>query len=408
MSSIRDTLESKLTRFEELERQMNDPAVQADGSKMSVVAREHGSLAKLATKYRRFKALVEEVSALKEMAEKGMLPEPGAEGRFNVPAVEKHLESKDRAEITEALKFLTDRYYTSVERYGGAGRDLVQLSVRLGTDPNGYSHFFTLDHIHAQAIAALAKGDAASLAELRTALARLEVGMIESGRVDIAEWGKSIGQAQVDPKSEVYKWIVESGVFPKDFFYHAFLKAPEPPKKVDAPPAPAPVAPPPKKPISVVVAVGENFVIGGNGKMPWDIKSELEGFKEDTIGGTLIMGRKTFESIGRLLPGRTMIVVTRQASYDAGGAKVASSIEEAIELANDAEEAFVIGGEELFRYALPLAKRFYQTVVHARPEGDTFFPEWDPSHWRLVEEEHHPTDEKNSAACTFRIWERAG
>ncbi|MBW3599799.1 MAG: dihydrofolate reductase [Planctomycetes bacterium] len=160
--------------------------------------------------------------------------------------------------------------------------------------------------------------------------------------------------------------------------------------------------------LSLIAAVAENGVIGLDGDMPWRLPADLRRFRRVTMGKPVIMGRRTYESIGHMLPGRTMIVVTRQSNYDAGDATTAPSLEHALELTRDADEAFVIGGENLFRLALPLADRFYQTVVHATPEGDTFFPEWNQAEWRLVEEVHHPADEKNSAACTFRVWERSG
>ena len=158
--------------------------------------------------------------------------------------------------------------------------------------------------------------------------------------------------------------------------------------------------------LSLIAAVAENGVIAADGEMPWRLPVDLSRFRRETMGRPVIMGRRTFESIGKMLAGRTMVVVTRQADYNAGEAATAPSLERALEMVKDHEEVFVIGGENLFRLALPSANRFYETVVHARPEGDTFFPEWYPTEWRLIEEEHHAADEKNTAPCTFRTWER--
>jgi dihydrofolate reductase len=158
--------------------------------------------------------------------------------------------------------------------------------------------------------------------------------------------------------------------------------------------------------LSLIVAVAENGVIGNRGELPWRLSADLRRFRKLTMGHAVIMGRKTYESLGRPLPGRTMIVITRQRDYAAGDALVAASLEDALQLADRDDEPFVIGGAEIFRAALPQADRIYQTIVHARPEGDTFLPDWDPGEWRIVLEESHGADEKNEFDCTFRVWER--
>jgi dihydrofolate reductase len=158
--------------------------------------------------------------------------------------------------------------------------------------------------------------------------------------------------------------------------------------------------------LAMIVAIAENGVIGRRGDMPWRLSADLRRFRELTMGHCIIMGRKTFESIGRPLPGRTMIVLTRQPNYDAGEARVASTWDEALALAAGDDQPFVIGGADVFAMALPQTRRIYQTVVHARPEGDTYFPSWDETEWRAVEERYHPADEKNSSPTTFRILER--
>lgn len=157
--------------------------------------------------------------------------------------------------------------------------------------------------------------------------------------------------------------------------------------------------------LSLIVAVAENGVIGHQGGMPWRLSADLRRFVGLTMGHHLIMGRKTYESIGRPLPGRTMVVITRQPHYDAGEALVACSLEEALRLAGDDPEPLVIGGEEIFRLALPKIDRIYLTIVHDRPAGDVHFPPWNENEWRVITEEHYPADAKNSAPTTFRVLE---
>ena len=159
--------------------------------------------------------------------------------------------------------------------------------------------------------------------------------------------------------------------------------------------------------ISLIVAMAQNQVIGRGGSLPWRLSADLKRFKTLTMGHSLAMGRKTFESIGRALPGRTSIVITRQADYCARpGVLVAPSLNSAIELAADDTELFVIGGGEIYRLAVPLAERMYVTLVDAEVAGDTFFPEVNLTEWRLVEQSHHAADEKNEYPHRFCIYER--
>lgn len=162
--------------------------------------------------------------------------------------------------------------------------------------------------------------------------------------------------------------------------------------------------------ISIIVAVAENGVIGRGGQLPWRLSADLQRFKQLTMGHTIIMGRRTWESIGRALPERKMIVVTRQPDYqieDAGVAK-AASLSEAIETARAAgdEEAFVIGGAELYREALTTADRLYYTRVLAAVEGDTQFPAINWTKWRLIESTEQPASVKNDYPCIFEVYER--
>lgn len=158
--------------------------------------------------------------------------------------------------------------------------------------------------------------------------------------------------------------------------------------------------------LSLIVAVAENGVIGRGGQLPWRLSADLRRFRQLTMGHHVIMGRKTFESIGRPLPGRKLVVLSRQPEFRAPEAVIVPDWQAATAAVADDTEPFVIGGADVFRAALPHVDRIYLTVVHDRPEGDTWFPAWDESDWRIVSEEHHPADEKNSADSTFRVLER--
>lgn len=138
---------------------------------------------------------------------------------------------------------------------------------------------------------------------------------------------------------------------------------------------------------AVIVAMGENGVIGLEGGMPWRIPADLKHFKAITMGKPIIMGRKTHESIGRALPGRTNIVITRQADYEAEGAEVADSMDAALAIAGDAEEAMIIGGAEIYRAALPIADRILITEVASAPQGDVYFPRFERDDWNETSRE---------------------
>ncbi|MBI4385360.1 dihydrofolate reductase [Candidatus Parcubacteria bacterium] len=161
--------------------------------------------------------------------------------------------------------------------------------------------------------------------------------------------------------------------------------------------------------ISIIAAVAENGVIGRNGDIPWRLKSDLQRFKRLTYGKTVIVGRKTHESIlrrlGHPLEGRRTIVVTRNSSY-ASECEVAHSFEEALERARNVGEVFVIGGAELFAEALVIGDQLYLTEVHVAPEGDASFPRWAKVLWREVSKEEIPQDGENEYATTFVIYER--
>jgi dihydrofolate reductase len=158
--------------------------------------------------------------------------------------------------------------------------------------------------------------------------------------------------------------------------------------------------------LSLIVAVSENRVIGRRGELPWRLSSDLRRFKRLTMGHHLLMGRKTFESIGRLLPGRTSIVMTRQAGWNVSGALVAHSIDHALRMIGEDDELFVIGGAEVFRLAVPRVDTLYMTFVHAIVEGDVVFPALDLDQWNLVEEKRYWADERNEFDYSFRTYQR--
>ena len=159
--------------------------------------------------------------------------------------------------------------------------------------------------------------------------------------------------------------------------------------------------------VSIIVAVADNDVIGRDGGLPWHLPADLKRFKRLTSGHQMVMGRRTWDSIGRRpLPGRPTIVVSRDPSFVAEGAQVARSVEEALELAAGADEVFIAGGEAIYRAALPVADRIYLTRVHACFDGDTHFPAFDANDWQVVVEERHEPDEKNPYAHTFLVYER--
>ncbi len=164
--------------------------------------------------------------------------------------------------------------------------------------------------------------------------------------------------------------------------------------------------------ISLVVAVSENGVIGAGGDMPWRLSSDLKQFKQITLGKPVVMGRKTFESIGRPLPGRVNIVVSRQTGYHIAGAtvvrNVASGMAFATKAAHDAggDEVCVIGGGEIYRQTLDKADRVYKTEVHVRVEGDTYFPALEPAEWTEVQRVRHGADKSDSCDYSFVVYER--
>ena len=155
--------------------------------------------------------------------------------------------------------------------------------------------------------------------------------------------------------------------------------------------------------------MSENGVIGRGNALPWHLPADLKRFKQLTTGHTIIMGRKTFESIGKPLPGRRSIVITRNMKWKApSGVEVAHDLDGALQTARSGgnQEIFIIGGAEIFRQALPLADRIYLTLVLAMMAGDAKFPEINPSHWELLETTNREADGDNAYAMSFQVYER--
>ena len=160
--------------------------------------------------------------------------------------------------------------------------------------------------------------------------------------------------------------------------------------------------------ISAIVAVSQNGIIGKNGHLPWHLSADLKRFKALTSGHTILLGRKNYGDIGRPLPNRTNIVLTRDASFSAPGCTVCHTLAEALDFARKAgePELFIIGGAQIYAQALPLADRFYLTRVFRAYEGDTHFPEWDEAQWRLLSSESFASGANYPYPFAFETYER--
>jgi dihydrofolate reductase len=160
--------------------------------------------------------------------------------------------------------------------------------------------------------------------------------------------------------------------------------------------------------LSLLVAADENNLIGNQNKLPWHLPDDLKYFKNITWGMPIIMGRKTFESVGKPLPGRQNIVITRNPDWNHKGVDVVHDIEESINLAEKRNvlEVFIIGGAEIFKTSFKKAGRIYMTRIHHRFEGDAYFPPVDEKEWRLTKEIFRAPDEKNLYAHSFQVWEK--
>ena len=158
--------------------------------------------------------------------------------------------------------------------------------------------------------------------------------------------------------------------------------------------------------LSIVVAISANNAIGKDNQLLWHLPADLKHFKEITSGHTIIMGRKTYDSIGRPLPSRRNIVITRKADLQIENVEVANSLEEAISLCENEEEVFIIGGAEIYKNSIASTNTIYLTTVHKEYEADVFFPEINADEWSETYQEYHEADEKNSVAYTFSTLER--
>jgi len=158
--------------------------------------------------------------------------------------------------------------------------------------------------------------------------------------------------------------------------------------------------------ISLIAAMASNRVIGINNTLPWHLPADFKHFKAITMGKPILMGRKTYESIGRPLPGRTNIIITHNPSYVAEGCYVVNSIEQALTLTEDDAEVMVIGGASFYQQTLAIAQRIYLTVIHHDFEGDAHFVKYDESIWREVERDDYQPDEKNRYPYSFLTLER--
>jgi dihydrofolate reductase len=158
--------------------------------------------------------------------------------------------------------------------------------------------------------------------------------------------------------------------------------------------------------LALIAALARNRVIGIGNHLPWHLPADLTRFKALTMGKPILMGRRTFESIGRPLPGRRNLVLTRDSSFDVAGCEIARSLDEALMLVGDAPEVMVIGGAQLYTECLPRAYRLYLTHVETEPEGDAFFPILDPGEWIERERSAHAPDDKNPYHYAFVTYDR--
>ena len=154
--------------------------------------------------------------------------------------------------------------------------------------------------------------------------------------------------------------------------------------------------------VTLIAAMGKNHAIGLDGAMPWHLPAELQHFKQATMGKAILMGRKTWQSIGRPLPGRQNIVISRNTAFSATGAAVVDSLATAVEI-SESDEIMVIGGGQLYSLALPLAQRMLLTMIDIEPMADTWFPKWDETQWKQTTVKHYTADGKNDLA--YRIVE---
>lgn len=158
--------------------------------------------------------------------------------------------------------------------------------------------------------------------------------------------------------------------------------------------------------IAIIAALANNNVIGNNNKLPWHLPADLKHFKEITLGKPIIMGRKTYESIGKALPGRRNIVITRDVNWQCADCEIYHSLREVLSAVKECDEVMVIGGAEIYQEVLPLADKMYLTFIHYDFIGDTYFPNWNPDEWQEIEHADYPADEKNPYPYSFVVLQR--
>ncbi|GFE83087.1 dihydrofolate reductase [Steroidobacter agaridevorans] len=160
--------------------------------------------------------------------------------------------------------------------------------------------------------------------------------------------------------------------------------------------------------LSIIVAVADSGVIGSGNQLPWRLPDDLKRFKALSLGKPIVMGRKTYDSIGRPLPGRLNVVISRQPGLEIPGCTVVTSIDEALAAAQPAPEIVIVGGADIYRQVLPQVQIIHLTRVHANVAGDVVFPKLQEHEWREVAKEYHPADERHAHAFTFSTLERVG
>ena len=159
--------------------------------------------------------------------------------------------------------------------------------------------------------------------------------------------------------------------------------------------------------LSILVAMTPDRVIGRDGSLPWHLPADLVRFKRLTMGHHIIMGRKTYESLTRSLPGRTIVILTRRHTDATCSSRRVASLDAARAASQDDDEVFIVGGAEVYRESLAVVDRMYQTIVHADMQGDTWFPDFDEKQWNVVDEEDRAPDDRNQYRMTFRTLDRA-
>jgi len=158
--------------------------------------------------------------------------------------------------------------------------------------------------------------------------------------------------------------------------------------------------------ISIIAALSDDFIIGNNNKLPWHLPADLQHFKAITLGKPVIMGRKTYESIGKALPGRKNIIITHDKNWRAENCEIYHNVKDILNDLKNYPEIMIIGGAEIYKQFLPLATKMYLTVIHHDFIGDKYFPKWDSNEWQEISREYHPADEKNAYDYSFVLFKR--